>query len=205
MSKIETPAVVAATLGPIQSVAGWAIAGALWEGYDPIRKTISDLAANDSPVQLLMSSFFILGGTLSLVVAIYAKAFAMPGRVMIFLAGIATYGFTVFATPSQDSYSIPHRIFASIAFVLMAAWPLFSMRKDKSFPWIIRPVGAIVSTLFMTVLAVWFLLSWLDPTFTAVGLAERVMAVAQVWYMSLVIWVVYIHQQKRSKITSSKK
>lgn len=204
MSKIETPAVVAATLGPIQSVAGWAIAGALWEGYDPIRKTISDLAANDSPVQLLMSSFFILGGTLSLVVAIYAKAFAMPGRVMIFLAGIATYGFTVFATPSQDSYSIPHRIFASIAFVLMAAWPLFSMRKDKRFPWIIRPVGAIVSTLFMTVLAVWFLLSWLDPTFTAVGLAERVMAVAQVWYMSLVIWVVYIHQQKRSKITSSK-
>lgn len=205
MSKIETPAVVAATLGPIQSVAGWAIAGSLWEGYDPIRKTISDLAANDSPVQFLMSSFFILGGTLSLVVAIYAKAFAMPGRVMIFLAGIATYGFTVFATPSQDSYSIPHRIFASIAFVLMAAWPLFSMRKDKSFPWIIRPVGAIVSTLFMTVLAVWFLLSWLDPTFTAVGLAERVMAVAQVWYMSLVIWVVYIHQQKRSKITSSKK
>jgi hypothetical membrane protein len=205
VSKIETPAVVAATLGPIQSVAGWAIAGSLWEGYDPIRKTISDLAANDSPVQFLMSSFFILGGTLSLVVAIYAKAFAMPGRVMIFLAGIATYGFTVFATPSQDSYSIPHRIFASIAFVLMAAWPLFSMRKDKSFPWIIRPVGAIVSTLFMTVLAVWFLLSWLDPTFTAVGLAERVMAVAQVWYMSLVIWVVYIHQQKRSKITSSKK
>jgi len=205
MSTIERPALYAATVGPIQSVAGWAIAGSLWQGYDPIRKTISDLAANDSPVQLLMSSFFILGGTLSLIVAIYAKAFAMPGRVMIFLAGIATYGFTIFATPSQDSYSIPHRIFASIAFVLMAAWPLFSMRKDKSFPWIIRPVGAIVSTLFMTVLAVWFLLSWLDPNFTAVGLAERVMAVAQVWYMSLVIWVVYIHQQKRSKITSSKK
>jgi hypothetical membrane protein len=203
MSRIEKPALVAATIGPIQSVAGWAIAGALWEGYDPIRKTISDLAANDSPVQLLMSSFFILGGTLSLVAAVYAKAFAMPGRVMIFLAGIATYGFTIFATPSQDSYSTPHRIFASIAFVLMAAWPLFSMRRDKSFPWIIRPVGAILSTLFMTVLAVWFLLSWLDPTFTAVGLAERVMAVAQVWYMAFVIWVVYLHQQRQSKETES--
>jgi hypothetical membrane protein len=203
MSRIEKPALVAATIGPIQSVAGWAIAGALWEGYDPIRKTISDLAANDSPVQLLMSSFFILGGTLSLVAAVYAKAFAMPGRVMIFLAGIATYGFTIFATPSQDSYSTPHRIFASIAFVLMAAWPLFSMRRDKSFPWIIRPVGAILSTMFMTVLAVWFLLSWLDPTFTAVGLAERVMAVAQVWYMAFVIWVVYLHQQRQSKETES--
>jgi hypothetical membrane protein len=199
MSTIERPALYAATVGPIQSVAGWAIAGSLWQGYDPIRKTISDLAANDSPVQLLMSSFFILGGTLSLIVAIYAKAFAMPGRVMIFLAGIATYGFTIFATPSQDSYSTPHRIFASIAFVLMAAWPLFSMRRDKSFPWILRPVGAILSTLLMTVLAVWFLLSWLDPTFTAVGLAERVMAVAQVWYMAFVIWVVYLHQQRQSK------
>lgn len=201
MSRIERPALVAATIGPVQSVAGWALAGALWEGYDPIRKTISDLAANDSPVQFLMSSFFILGGTLSLIVALYAKAFALPGRVMIFLAGLATYGFTIFATPSQDSYSIPHRIFASIAFVLMAAWPLFSMRRDKSFPWIIRPVGAILSTLFMTVLAIWFLLSWLDPTFTAVGLAERVMAVAQVWYMALVIWVVYLHQEKREKKT----
>lgn len=200
MSKIEKPALFAAVVGPIQAVAGWAIAGALWPGYDPVRKTISDLAANDSPVQLLMSSFFLLGGTLSIIVALYAKAFAFPGRVVIFLSGIATYGFTFFATPSQDSYSVPHRVFASIAFVLMAAWPLFSMRFGKNYPWILRPVGAILSTVFMTVLAVWFLLSWLDPTFTAVGLAERVMAVAQVWYMALVIWLVYWHETKtRSK------
>lgn len=202
MTRIEKPALAAAVIGPIQAIAGWSIAGALWPGYDPIRKTISDLAANDSPVQLLMSSFFILGGTLSIVVALYAKAFATPGRVVIFLSGLATFGFTIFATPSQDSYSVMHRVFASIAFVLMAAWPLFSMRLDKSFPWIIRPPGAILSTVLMTVMAVWFLLSWLDPTFTAVGLVERIMAVAQVWYMALVIWLVYLHQRKRENQTN---
>ncbi len=61
MKPIEKPAFIAALIGPIQSVLGWSIAGALWVGYDPVRQTISDLAANESPVQLIMSSFFILG------------------------------------------------------------------------------------------------------------------------------------------------
>ena len=131
MKTIGKPALFAATIGPVQSVLGWVIAGSLWPGYDPIRKTISDLAADDSPVQWIQSSFFVLGGTLSLLAAIYARSLAMPGRVVIFLGGLATYGFTYFTTPSQDGHSDMHRYFAIASFVLFSAWPIFSMRLNK--------------------------------------------------------------------------
>ena len=189
MKTIGRPALVAATIGPVQSVLGWVIAGSLWPGYDPIRKTISDLAADDSPVQLIQSSFFLLGGTLSLLAAIYARSLAMPGRVVIFLGGLATYGFTYFTTPSQDGHSDMHRYFAIASFVLFSAWPIFSMRLNKQYPWVLRPAGAIVATLGFTFISLWFLSTWTNPDATNVGLVERVIATAQTGYLSVVIWI----------------
>jgi hypothetical membrane protein len=187
---------LAAILGPIQSVAGWLIAGALWPGYDPIKKTISDLAADDSPVQFIQSSFFVVGATLTLVVAIYAKWLAKPGRVIIFAAGIATFGLTFFTTPSQSGHSDIHRIFAIISFVLYSAWPLFSTRMSPSVPWVLRPVATIGVTVLLTVVSVWFLLTWTDPNSSVVGLAERVIVVLQSWYMAFVIWVCLNHDSR---------
>lgn len=192
MDKIGKPALFAATLGPIQSVLGWVIAGALWPGYDPIKKTISDLAADDSPVQLIQSSFFVLGGILSLVAAVSAKSLAMPGRVIIFLGGLATFGFTYFTTPSQAGHSDLHRIFAIASFVLFSAWPLFSMRTAKQYPWVLRPVGAIFATLGFLLISLWFLSTWTNPDATNVGLVERIIATAQISYLSLVIWICWL-------------
>jgi hypothetical membrane protein len=192
-------AVVAATLGPIQNVLGWSLSAALWPEYDPIRKTISDLAANDSPVQWIQTSFFVFGATLTLIAAWQAKSFAFPGRVVLFLAALASYGFAYFATPSQDGFSTEHRIFASIAFVLFSAWPLFAMRFDKRYHWSIRPVGAISATVVMTLTTIWFLLTWLDPDQTWVGVSERVIAVMQVLWLSAAVWLQYLHQSKQSK------
>jgi hypothetical membrane protein len=197
MKKIGTPAFVAAIIGPIQSVSGWLIAGALWPGYDPVRQTISDLAAPDSPVNVIMSSFFVLGGTLTLIASIYARTLAMPGRIALFLAAICTYGLTIFPTPLVG-YSLMHRIFAIASFVLSAAWPLLAMRKRKDAPWIIRPAASIAATALQAALALWFLSSWTDPTATDVGVWERVVAVSQSLYISIVIIVIYV-SQRRSK------
>lgn len=197
MKKISWPAAVAAIIGPIQSVFGWVISAALWPGYDPIAKTISDLAADDSPVQAIQTSFFVLGGTLSLVAAVFARSLSMPGRVLIFLGGLATYGFAYFTTPSQDSSSEMHRLFAIISFVIFSAWPLFAMRFDKAYPWVLRPVGVIVATAIMTAVSLWFLATWTSPDATNVGLAERVVATMQTGYLSLVILVCWF-KGKRS-------
>lgn len=189
-------AVVAAALGPIQNVLGWTISGLLWPGYDPIAKTISDLAADDSPVKWVQTSFFILGSSLTLIAAVSARAFAMPGRVALFIAGLASFGFTIFATPSQDSYSDAHRLFASIAFFLFSAWPLLAMRKGNQYHWSLRPPGAISATVVMGLTTLWFLLTWLEPGEPVVGVSERVIAVMQVLWLSFVILAQYRFQRR---------
>lgn len=199
MERIEKPALVVAIIGPIQSVLGWTIAGALWVGYDPVKQTISDLAANESPVQGIMSAFFVLGGILTLIAAVYAKTFAMPGRVALFVAAICTFGLTIFPTP-LIGYSIWHRIFAISSFVLSAGWHLFAMRTRKDAPWILKPPAAIIGTALQTALALWFLSTWTDPNATDVGVWERVVAVSQSLYVSVVVIVIYLGQ--RSKGTS---
>jgi hypothetical membrane protein len=195
MNFVGRPALLAAIVGPIQAVMGWVVAGSLWPGYDHVTKTISDLAADDSPVKWVQSSFFLLGGTLSLIAAVWAPVLSMPGRITIFVAGLTTYGLTIFATPSQDSSSYWHRVFAIATFVLMSAWPLFSMRFDRRYPWIVRPIAAITATLIFTIGSISFLLVWTNPEQPMVGLWERVIAVAQVLYLSTVIVVAWRHQQ----------
>jgi hypothetical membrane protein len=196
MKRIGLAALIASTIGPVQSILGWVISGSLWPGYDPIRKTISDLAADDSPVQAIQTSFFFLGATLTLIGAISARTLAVPGRVTLFLAGLATYALAIFTTPSQIGHSDAHRIAASISFVLMSAWPLLSMRFERSYPWVVRPAAAIGSTLGLTLISLWFLSTWLDPNTAVVGLSERVIVTAQVLWLSFIVWACWIFERK---------
>jgi hypothetical membrane protein len=196
-------AVFAATLGPFQNVLGWSISGALVPGYDPIAKTISDLAANDSPVQWIQSSFFIVGALLTLIAALSAKALSMPGRIALFVAGIAGFGYTFFATPTQTSSSPTHVLFATIAFILFSAWPVLGMRFDKKYHWSLRPMAAISATLVMGITTLWFLVTWLEPGQPIVGLSERVIALMQVAWLSFVIWAQWLHQRKSVPVAAS--
>lgn len=197
VNRVGLLARIAAVVGPIQVVLGSAIAGSLWPGYDPIRQTISDLAADDSPVQWIMSSFFILGGTMSLFAAVSAKVLALPGRLAIFVGGLATYGLTVFTTPSQTGYSTAHRVFAIISFILFSAWPLLAMRFKKNYPPVIRPVASVLATVIFTVISIWFLSTWTNPQATNVGIVERVIAVSQTWYLASVVWICWFWERKR--------
>jgi len=49
------------------------------------------------------------------------------------------------------------------------------------------------------VLALWFLMVWVDPKATDVGVWERVVAVSQSLYVSIVVLVIYAAQRKKSK------
>ena len=202
MKSIGKPAFVAAIIGPIQSVLGWVIAGSLWPGYDPVKQTISDLAANESPVNWIMTSFFVFGGTLTLIASIYARTLALPGRVALFLSAICTYGLTIFPTP-LIGYSLMHRIFAIASFVLSAGWPILAMRFRKDTPWVIKPAASIIGTTLQTALALWFLSTWTDPSATTVGVWERVVAVSQSLYISAVVIVIYLQQKMTLKNTKS--
>ena len=204
MKRIGTAALIASTIGPVQSILGWVISGSLWPGYDPIRKTISDLAADDSPVQAIQTSFFFLGATLTVIGAISAKSLALPGRITLLLAGLATYALAIFTTPSQTGHSDAHRIAASVSFVLMSAWPVLSMRFDRRYPWVLRPAGAIGATIGLTMISLWFLSTWLDPNTTLVGLSERVIVTAQVLWLSFTVWVCWVHGNRNAAMLKTK-
>lgn len=197
MKPIAKIAFYAAIIGPIQSALGWIIAGSLWPGYDQARQTISDLASPESPVKEIMSSFFVFGGVLTLIVAIYARTLAMPGRVALFVSALCTFGLTIFPTP-LIGYSTTHRVFAIASFVISAGWPLLAMRKSKDAPFAIRPLATIIGTTIQAGLALWFLSTWTDPTAVNVGIWERVVAVSQAGYATWVVVSIYLGQRRKA-------
>ena len=190
MQRTGKLALFAAIAGPIQGILGWAIAGAMWPKYDWVYQTISDLAAPESPVNAIMSSFFVFGSTLTLLIALDAKTLSKPGRVALFISGICGYGLSIFPTP-LIGYSVPHRIFAITSFILSAIWPLLSMSKREDAPAIIKPKPAIIATVLQVLLAGIFLVVWADPNATNVGVWERLVTVSQAGYMSLVVLFCY--------------
>ena len=204
MSKIARPAAIAAIIGPIQNVAGWLIAGTIastihteiWPGYNGIRQTISELASPQSPVLLIMSAFFVLGGVLSLFTAIYATALALPGRVAIFVGGLCMFGITIFPTPLIGA-STEHRVFAIISFVLFSAWPLLSMRFSKDAHVLLRPIASLTATAIYTVISLWFLFTWTDPASPITGVLERLLSFIQTAWLSFVVLSVWRAQRKQ--------
>lgn len=201
MKPIGKPALIAAIIGPIQSVMGWVIAGALWAEYDPVTQTISDLAATESPVNWIMSVFFIFGGILTMIVSVSARTLALPGRIALFLSAIATFGLTIFPTPLVG-YSVAHRVFAISSFALSAIWPILAMRFRKDAPWIIRPVASIIGTTLQLAIAIWFLSTWTDPETTNVGVWERVVTVSQALYGSVVVITIFLGSKKALNSTN---
>jgi hypothetical membrane protein len=187
----------AAIIGPVQSALGWIIAGSMWPGFDQARQTISELASPESPVKEIMSSFFVFGGVLTLIVAVYARTLAMPGRIALFASALCTFGLTIFPTP-LIGYSTPHRIFAIASFAISAGWPLLAMRKSKEAPFAIRPLATFIGTTTQAVLAVWFLIIWSDPAAVNIGIWERVVAVSQAAYATWVVVSIYLGQQRKT-------
>ena len=195
MNRTSKIALYAAIIGPIQSALGWIIAGSLWPGYDQAKQTISELASPESPVKEIMSSFFVFGGLLTVIVAIYAKSLAMPARVAMFVSAICTFGLTIFPTP-LIGYSTTHRVFAIASFAISAGWPLLALRRSKTAAFAVRPVPTIVGTALQAGLAIWFLATWTDPAAVNVGTWERVVAVSQAAYVTWVIVSIYLNDRK---------
>jgi hypothetical protein len=78
------------------------------------------------------------------------------------------------------------------------------MRFDRSYSWVLRPVGAISATIALTLISVWFLTTWLAPNSENVGFAERVIVSAQVMWLSLTVWASWLHQKRADVMLEDK-
>jgi hypothetical protein len=184
---IGTPAVVSAYLTPVLFIGGTVVAGFASPGYDPVRQTISELAAGDAPTRVFETVIFVLTGLSHLVTVMFARGIGIPGRVVYLGGALASLAVAAFPLPTVAGTSVAHRDVAILGFVLLAAWPILGMRFRREYPWAVRPMGSVAGTLFLTALCLWFLAVWSSPSLGYVGFVERVAADAESIWPAVVV------------------
>jgi hypothetical membrane protein len=188
---IGRPAIYSAWLAPVLFIGGTVVAGLASPGYDPVRQTISELAAGDAPTRFFTTTFFILTGLCHLVTVGFARGIAPAGRVAFLIGALASIGVAFFPLPSVAGRSATHNAFAIVGFILLAAWPVLGMRLRPDFPWLVRPVGSILGTVALTVLCLLFLVFWLTHSSPVIGLLERIAANAESLWPAIVVTALF--------------
>ncbi len=184
---IGRPAIVSAYLTPVLFIGGTIVAGLVTPGYDPVRQTISELAAGDAPARVFTTIIFVATGLSHLVTIAYARGIGIPGRIAYLVGALASLAVAAFPLPSVAGTSAAHNTVAIIGFVLLAAWPILGMRFRPDFPWLVRPLGSILGTVILTAICLWFLVVWIAHSVPYVGVVERVAADAESIWPAVVV------------------
>jgi hypothetical membrane protein len=183
VKRIPRWVLVSAAAAPILLVGGWTIAAALQPaGYDPIRDTISALAAHGATDRWVMTAALAGVGASYLVTATGLRAARRVGRLVLAGGGAATIAVALFPQPVHGG-SVAHTIAASVAFISLAAWPVVAAHRDSPAPLLRRPIGA-TATLVLLGLVVWFAVELHGGQR---GLAERAAAGAQALWPLVVV------------------
>jgi hypothetical membrane protein len=183
---IGRPAIYSAWLAPLLFIGGTTIAGLMSPGYDPVRQTISELAAGDAPTRVFVTVLFVLTGLCHLVTVTFARGIGAAGRITFLIGALASLGVAAFPLPSVAGRSTIHNTFATIGFLLLALWPVLGMRFRHGFPWLLRPAGSILGTVILAAVGLWFLAVWLTHSSPYIGVLERFAADAESLWPAIV-------------------
>ena len=161
--------------------------------FDAVVRTISELAARDTPHRWLMTSALIGVGLSHLTTACALGPAAAAGRLVHGLGGLATLLVAAFPLPSGGRSSSAHTAAAAVAFVSLAVWPAFAWTRPhvpgRTVAVLLRPRASAAATCTLLLALAWFF----DAQFVSgqrVGLAERVAAGAQaVWPLAVALSV----------------
>jgi hypothetical membrane protein len=193
---IGRPAIVSAWLAPVLFIGGTTVAGLISPGYDPVRQTISELAAGDAPTRVLATTLFVLTGLCHLVTVTFARGIGIAGRITFLVGALASLGVAAFPLPSVAGTSAIHNTFATIGFLLLALWPVLGMRLRPDYPWLVRPAGAILGSALLTAIGLWFLAVWLTHSSPYIGLLERAAADAESLWPAVVATALFVRARQ---------
>jgi hypothetical membrane protein len=156
---------VPAGLAPIALIGGWTLAGARQPpGYDPVRDTISALAAHGAADPWIMTTGLAVLGTCHLATAAGLTDVGVAARTVLAVGGAATL--VVAAAPQPNAAHVPG---ATVAFVALAVWPAVSTLPPRR--------AAVVTAAALVALLGWLVVAL--RTGAALGLSERALAGAQ--------------------------
>jgi hypothetical membrane protein len=173
-----------AAVAPILLVGGWTLAsGRQPAGYNPIRDTISSLAAEGATDRWIMTLALAGLGVCYMVTAAGLRPAPRSGRIVLAGGGLATLLVAAFPQPARGN-SIAHTVAATVAFTALATWPLFAARRQPRTP-LLAFSASIPATVIMIVLVLWFVV---EIHGGHRGLAERASAGAEaLWPFSVVV------------------
>ena len=170
---------------PVLLIGGWTVAAARQQdGFDPVERTISDLAAYGADDRWIMTAALAGLGVCHLTTALALRDVAAPaGRAVLAGGGVATVLVAVFPLPADGSGSTAHTLVAGTAFLALSVWPALAARRDGAV--LLRAAPAVLATAALLGLVGWFGVQLrADET---VGLAERVTAGAQaLWPLAVI-------------------
>jgi hypothetical membrane protein len=137
--------VISAAAAPVLLIGGWTVAAGLQPRFDPVTDTVSDLAAIGATDRWVMNLVFLLVGSCYILTALALRPARTPGRLML-IAGAAA-GMMVAANPEHAGGfgSVPHFVWAAIAFTGVTLWPAWSCRRGTDVPWGLRPSSAVAA------------------------------------------------------------
>lgn len=185
---------VSSLAAPLLLIGGWTVAAAVQPmPFDSVVRTISDLAARDTPYRWLMTCALLGVGLSHLVTAGALGCAAVAGRLVLGLGGLATVLVAAFPLPVGGGSSSAHSAAATVAFVALAVWPALAWRR-REVPGcggvvLLRPrVSAAATGALLLALALFFAEQLVGGQ--RVGLSERVAAGAQaLWPLAVVLSV----------------
>lgn len=184
MKAIPSWAVVAAGAAPVLLIGGFFLATAIQPAsYNPVRDTISELAAQGATDSWVMTSALAGVGFCYLITALGLHPARRAGRVLLAAGGTATLLIATFRQP-HHGYSLPHELAVIAAALTCCTWPLFASHRLHSSLLLTR-TPSIAATGVLLGLAAWYAL---ESHGALLGLAERCAAAAPaMWLLAVVL------------------
>ena len=171
---------------PVLLIGGWTVAAARRSGdFDPLRETISALAATGADERWVMTSALVGLGACHVATAAALRTARPAGRAVLAAGGVATVLVAALPQPADGSGSTAHTAAAAGAFLALSVWPAFAARRDG--PPFQRPAASGAATTVLLALVGW-LTAELALDGDHVGLSERVAAGAQALWPTAVVW-----------------
>lgn len=185
---------VSSLAAPVLLIGGWTMAAAVQPGsFDPMVRTISDLAAQGTPNRSVMTTALACVGLAHLATACALGAASTGGRLLHGFGGVATLMVAAFPVPADGRSSSPHAVAAAVAFISLAVWPAFAwalpLAPGQTVATLLAPKVSATATCTLLLAVAWLYVEQVTSG-QRVGLAERVVAGAQaLWPLAVVLSV----------------
>nr|AGU11684.1 Protein of unknown function DUF998 [uncultured organism] len=182
---MRAPAVFSSIAAPVLLIGGWLLAESRQPAqFDPLRDTISDLAAADATSPHIMTIALAGVGLAHVVTALSLTEIRRTGRLLLGAGGVATALVALFPLPGNGGSSPAHTAAATTAFLLLAVWPLFGAGRAGETTALVRSRVTHGAGVLLALVGWFGITLWLGGP---VGLAERVAAGAQAIWPLLVV------------------